>query len=121
MTALIRGQKVTALTDSARCYVCDDDRLTYSAPEYQEPDVLGQFWCPNGHHNLAQYVNVRAEADDAPEDELECPLCDHIVWVSPEDSDAALSEMVGHLRAEHHGQSINGLLAKVTLVKGGAR
>ena len=59
--------------------------------------------------------------DDAPEDELECPLCDHIVWVSPEDSDASLSEMVRHFLAKHHGENISGLLAKVKLVKGGAR
>lgn len=59
--------------------------------------------------------------DDAPEDELECPLCDHVVYVSPEDGDASLSEMVRHFLRKHHHQNINGLLAKVKLVKGGAR
>jgi len=59
--------------------------------------------------------------DDAPGDELECPLCDHTVWVSPEDQDASLSEMVGHLRRNHHGKNVNDLMKRVRLVEGGAR
>jgi hypothetical protein len=63
--------------------------------------------------------------DDAPEDELEdeleCPLCPHVVYVSPEDGDASLSEMVRHFLRKHHGEDVNELLARVRLVDGGAR
>ena len=57
---------------------------------------------------------------DDPEDELECPRCDHTVYVSPEDGDASLSEMVGHLRRSHHGENVNDLMKRVRLVEGGA-
>jgi hypothetical protein len=35
---------------------------------------------------------------------LQCPLCDHFEWVSEEDPDATLSDMLNHLRGYYAGQ-----------------
>jgi hypothetical protein len=61
--------------------------------------------------------------DDAPEDEdeLECPLCPHTVYVSPVDGDASLSEMVRHFLDKHHGQNVNDLLRRARPIEGGTR
>lgn len=46
---------------------------------------------------------------------LLCPVgsCVHDVWVSPQDPDASLSQMVSHLRAAHPGGDEMDLLARV--------
>jgi hypothetical protein len=51
------------------------------------------------------------------EELLICPVCPHQVEVSPEDADASLSDMYGHLRSKHYDQSADVLLRDVKLVK----
>ena len=45
--------------------------------------------------------------------DLLCPRCPHRVWVSPEDSDASLSEMDRHFRREHPNDNAMELLGEV--------
>lgn len=50
--------------------------------------------------------------------DLLCPRCPHRVWVSPEDADASLSEMVNHLErhTDYDRKTAMKLLATVTEV-----
>jgi uncharacterized protein YbaR (Trm112 family) len=136
--SFIRGYADVTLVDPGTGHTDDDpeDELetapqtppTYPAPGSAIPDQAGYVVGECTHRVAASEWRVgfrvceRCPAtDDAPDDELKCPLCDHAVHVSAEDGDASLSEMVGHFLREHHGENVNELLARVRLVEGGAR
>jgi hypothetical protein len=136
--SVIRGYADVTPVDPGTGHTDDDpeDELetapqtppTYPAPGSAIPDQPGYVVGECTHRVAASEWRVgfrvceRCPAtDDAPDDELKCPLCDHAVHVSAEDGDASLSEMVGHFLREHHGENVNELLARVRLVEGGAR